>query len=164
MPFWGLRWIQQKVLVERQRNARQLEELRSEAEGGERWSWSIFLQCSFAIQWRCLSTSNCSELISINGIFLLSHSIRFSFSQILLDCPSEAFSIGLLNNANAPLPYMDLCPPFLPPALHLPPTAAFTSSVPSERRPGTMTYFILRNVHHPVAALPRGSLPPTFLI
>lgn len=114
VPFWGWRWIRQKVLVERERNARQLEELRSEAEGGERWSWSIFLQCSFAIQWRCLPTSNCSQLISINGIFLLSHSIRFSFSQILLDCPSEAFSIGLLNNANAPLPYMDLCPPLSP--------------------------------------------------
>lgn len=119
VPFWGpwLKWIQHKVLVERERNARQLEELRSEAGGvvgGERWSRSIFMWCSIAIQWRCLSTSNCSELISINGIFLLSHSIRFSFSQILLDCPSEAFSIGLLNNANAPLPYMDLCPPFCP--------------------------------------------------
>lgn len=91
--------------------------------GGERWSWSIFLQCSFAIQWRCLSTSNCSQLISINGIFLLSHSIRFSFSQILLDCSSETFSIGLLNNANAPLPYMDLCPPpfSLLPCISLPP-------------------------------------------
>lgn len=46
----------------------------------------------------------------MNGSFLLSHSIRLPFSQILLDCPSEAFSIGLLNNANAPS-HIWTCPP-----------------------------------------------------
>lgn len=106
---------------------------------GERWSRSISVRlnerrcselCRLAIQQRRLSTSSRFKLTTINGIFLLSHSIRFPFSRLLLDCPSEAFSIGLLNNAT-PLPSrIWTCTPH--PALHLPPSAAFTSSVPSE--------------------------------
>lgn len=87
--------------------------------GVKRWNWSISLLSKLAIQRRRLSTSSRFKLTTINGIFLLSHSIRSLFSWLLLDCPSEAFSIGLLNNANQPpppppLPYMDLYPPSSP--------------------------------------------------
>lgn len=111
-----------------------------------------------AIQQRRLSTSSRFKLTTINGIFLLSHSICFSFSWLLFDCPSEAFSTGLLNNATPSLPIHGPAPPH--PAPHLPPSAAFTSSVPSEsslhQRRGTMTYFILRNVHHPPIIQPHS--------
>lgn len=95
-------------------------------------------------QQRCLSTSVCLRLTTINAIFLLSHSIRLPFCQLLLDCPSETFSIGLRNNATpqppaaaAPPSYriwtcMHPPPTTILPALHLPPSPAFTSSVPSE--------------------------------
>lgn len=123
---------------------------------GERWSISVLVSGP-AIQQRRLSTSSRFKLTTINGIFLLSHSIRFPFSWLLFDCPSEAFSTGLLNNATPSLPvYRPVPPPH--PAPHLPPSAAFTSSVPSEsslhQRQGTMTYFILRNVHHPPRCFP----------
>lgn len=89
------------------------------------------------------------------SIALWSHSIPFPFSQTLLDCPSKAFSIGLLNNANAPTNIWT-CPP-------LPPNTAFTTSVPSEKTRNN-------DLLHPeecsslCCCSPPGSLPPTFLI
>lgn len=107
------------------------------AVGGGGWRWSVSR----------LSSSTCLRL-TVNGIFLLSHSIGSPFSRLLFHCPSEAFSIGLLNPA--PPPVWTCAAP----------QTAFTSSVPSESslqwRQGTMTYFILRNVH----AAPPPSIAP----
>lgn len=50
------------------------------------------------------------------AFFLLSHSIRFPFSWLLFDCPSEAFPTGLLNNATPSLPVYGPVPPPSSPA------------------------------------------------
>lgn len=154
----------QKLLDERRRNALWGgvrfggEEPRSEARvggwGGVKGGAGASPRLRrLAIQQRRLSASRRFKLTTINGIFLLSHSIRLAFSWLLLDCPSEAFSIGLLNNAPPPHP-----------TLHLPPSVAFTSSVPSVSslhwRQGTMTYFIPRNVHHPPYCFPPPPIIP----
>ena len=101
------------------------EDERSKAGGVRGGAGASLPGCRLAIQERRLSTSSRFKLTTINGIFLLSHSIRFPFSRLLLDCPSEAFSIGLRNNAPPPpppppLPHIDLYPPSSPasPSLH----------------------------------------------
>lgn len=85
-------------------------------------------------QQRCLSTSVCFRLTSINGIFLLSHSICLPFCQLLLDCLSETCSIGLRNNAT-PQPPAAAPPSYriwtcMHPPSHYYPTSPASASLP----------------------------------